>query len=83
MGLISGILGWALLLYELAVLIHFVLVLVKPASNKWIELLNSIVEPALKPIRKLLVEKLPAKYQNFDWSHVVLFLLVALIRFLL
>lgn len=82
MGLISGILGWALLLYELAVIVHFILVL-KPVSNKWVELLNSIVEPALKPIRRLLVEKLPAKYQSFDWSHVVLFLLVALIRFLL
>lgn len=83
MGIITGLLGWILMLYELAVIIHFVLVLVKPASNKWIELLNSIVEPALKPIRRLLVEKLPAKYQNFDWSHVVLILLVALIRVLL
>lgn len=83
MGIISGLLGWVLLLYELAVVVHFVLTLMKPASNKWIELLNSLVEPALKPIRKLLVEKLPTKYQSFDWSHVVLFLLVALIRFLL
>lgn len=83
MGIISGLLGWALLLYELAIVVHLVLTLVKPASNKWVELLNSIVEPALKPIRRLLVEKLPTKYQSFDWSHVVLFLLVALIRFLL
>ncbi len=83
MGIITGLLGWALLLYELAVIVHFVLALVKPAANKWTELLSSLVEPALKPIRRLLVEKLPAKYQSFDWSHVVLILLVAIIRVLL
>lgn len=83
MGIITGLLGWALMLYEVVVIIHFVLTLVKPASNKWVELLNCLVEPALRPIRRLLVEKLPARCQSFDWSHVVLILLVALIRVLL
>lgn len=83
MGIITGLLGWILLLYELAVIVHFVLVLVKPATNKWIEMLSSLVEPCLKPIRRLLVEKLPARFQSFDWSHVVLILLLALIRWLL
>ncbi len=83
MGIITWLVGWALMLYEAAVIAHFVLALVKPSSNKWVELLNCLVEPALRPIRRLLVEKLPAKCQNFDWSHVVLILLVAIIRVLL
>lgn len=83
MGVITWLVGWALVLYEAMVIVHFVLALVKPASNKWVELLNCLVEPALRPIRRLLVEKLPARYQSFDWSHVVLILLVALIRVLL
>lgn len=83
MGIITWLVGWALVLYEVMVIVHFVLALVKPASNKWVELLNCLVEPALRPIRRLLVEKLPARYQSFDWSHVVLILLVALIRVLL
>lgn len=81
--MITAILSWALLLYEIAIVAHFVVTLVKPASNKWLELLNSVVEPILKPVRKLMVEKLPAKYMSFDWSHLVLLVLVAIIRALL
>ena len=83
MGIITGLIDLVLMLFELAVIVHFVIYLVKPASNKWIELLNSIVEPVLKPVRKLLVEKLPAKYQTFDWSHLVLIVVVAIIRIIL
>lgn len=83
MGIITGLIDLVLLVFELAVIAHFIITLAKPASNKWIELLNSIVEPVLKPIRKLLVEKLPTKYQTFDWSHLVLIVVVAIIRIIL
>lgn len=75
-----GILEWpivlALGLYSLAVIAHFVLSLVKPAANKWTELLNTIVEPVLQPIRKLLTSMFNASFDKFDWSHFVLLALL-------
>lgn len=69
--------GWLLNLglgiFGLAVIAHFVLSIVKPSTtNKWIELVNSIVEPVLQPVRKLLTTMFNARFDKFDWSHIVL-----------
>lgn len=83
MGIITGLIDLILLLFELALIVHALLSWLKPASNRWTELLESIVEPVLAPIRKILVQKLPSKYQVFDWSPLVAVLIVAIIRALL
>lgn len=83
MGIITGLIDLVLLVFELALIVYVVLQWLKPASNRWTELLNSVVEPVLAPIRKLLTEKLPAKYQTFDWSPVAAILIVAIIRAIL
>lgn len=83
MGLITGLIDLVLMLFELALIVYVVLSWLKPAANRWTELLKSVVEPVLTPIRKVLVEKLPAKYQVFDWSPVAAILIVAIIRALL
>lgn len=80
MGIITGLIDTILMLFELALIVHALLSWLKPASNKWTELLESIVEPVLAPIRKFLVQKLPSRYQVFDWSPVVAVLIVAVIR---
>ena len=41
------------------------------------------IEPVLNPIRRILVEKLPPRWQIFDWSPLVAWLLVELVRYLL
>ena len=52
-------------------------------DSRWTELLRKIVEPVLNPIRRVLVEKLPPLWQLLDWSPLVAWLLVELVRYLL
>ncbi|MBE5803276.1 MAG: YggT family protein [Clostridiales bacterium] len=79
-SIIGGLLIFSLELYGLAVIAHFVLSLIKPStSNKWIELLNLIVEPALQPLRKLLTSMFNARFDKFDWSHIVLLVLLQIV----
>lgn len=70
-------------LYKLAVVVYFVLELLKIPANKWTSLLASIIEPVLVPIRKLVNQYLPKKWQIIDWSPVVLFLLINVVQWLL
>lgn len=83
MGIITGLIDLVLLLFQLALIVYVILAWLKPAANRWTELLKSVLEPILTPIRKILVQKLPSKYQNFDWSPVVAFVIVAIIRIIL
>lgn len=80
MRLIYTLLSWALSLYELALLVYVILSWVRPAANRWTELLRSIVEPVLRPIRRFLMAKLPARWQIIDWSVAVAWLLLGLLR---
>lgn len=83
MHLIIRIINFALELFDLALLIYVIISWLKPASNQWIELLRRIVEPVLTPIRRILVAKLPARWQIVDWSPVAAWLLIAIIQRLL
>ena len=78
-GLIHGLLN----VYKLAVIAYCVISLMGISANKWTELLRSIVEPLLMPIRKLLAQHLPTAWQIVDWSPVVLILLVSLVQWVL
>lgn len=73
----------AMWLFDVALLLYVVLSWLRPAANRWTELLRRVVEPVLTPIRRVLMEKLPARWQIFDWSPVVAWLLVELIGWLL
>jgi uncharacterized protein YggT (Ycf19 family) len=70
-------------LFDVCLLLYVLLSWLKPAANRWTELLKRIVEPVLTPIRRVLVAKLPARWQIFDWSPVVAWLLVELVSRLL
>ena len=70
-------------LFDVALLIYVALSWLKPAANRWTELLRKFVEPVLTPIRRVLVEKLPPRWQILDWSPLVAWLLVELVRDLL
>ena len=83
MHLIIRIINLALELFDLALLIYVIISWLKPASNQGIELLRRIVEPVLTPIRRVLVAKLPARWQIVDWSPVAAWLLIAIIQRLL
>ena len=70
-------------IYKLLLIVYFVIGLIKLPSNKWTELLASITEPVLAPIRKLLTQHLPKNWQICDWSPVALFLLITVLQWLL
>ncbi len=78
-GLINGLLD----VYKLLVIAYCVISLMKIPANRWTELLRSVIEPLLVPIRKLLAQYLPMQWQVLDWSPVVLILLVTLVQWIL
>ena len=78
-GLIHGLLN----VYKLLVIAYCVISLMGISANKWTELLRSVVEPLLLPIRKLLAQYLPKPWQIIDWSPVVLIILVSLVQWIL
>lgn len=77
--MISGLIGFILFLYQLVLVAYIVINLVKPTANKWTELIRSLVEPVVAPIRKILMEKLPKNWQVFDWAPVVAIIAIAVI----
>ena len=81
--LVFRILYLALWLFDVALLIYVAMSWLRPTANRWTELLRKIVEPVLNPIRRILVEKLPPRWQIFDWAPLVTWLLVELVRYLL
>ena len=80
---IFRILYLLLWLFDVALLIYVALSWLRPAANRWTELLRKIVEPVLTPIRRILAEKLPPRWQILDWSPLAAWLLVELVRYLL
>ena len=81
--LVFRILYLALWLFDVALLIYVAMSWLRPTANRWTELLRKIVEPVLNPIRRILVEKLPPRWQIFVWSPPVAWLLVERVRYLL
>ncbi len=81
--LLYKIIRTVLWLFDVCLLLYVLLSWLKPASNRWTELLKRVVEPVLTPIRRVLVAKLPPRWQIFDWSPAVAWLLVELINMLL
>lgn len=66
-------------LYNLLVLAYIVLQFVHVPANRWTELLNSLVEPALGIVRMVLKPILPEDRKGFDWCAVALFVILILV----
>lgn len=79
LGLIKGLLD----VYKLLIVAYCILSVIGIPANRWTELLRSVIEPFLAPIRKLLAQKLPSNWRMLDWSPVVLFLIVTVLKWLL
>ncbi|MGN0778634.1 MAG: YggT family protein [Aristaeellaceae bacterium] len=80
MRMIYSLLSMLLSLYELVLLAYVILSWIRPAANRWTELVRTLVEPVLAPIRRLLRQHLPVRWQIMDWSVLVLWLLIGLVR---
>lgn len=78
-GLIKGLLD----VYKLLIVAYCIISLMKIPANKWTELLRSVIEPLLVPLRKLLAQYLPKQWQILDWSPVALILLVTIVQWIL
>ena len=63
-------------LYKLALLAYVVLSWLRIPSNRWTVLLQRIVEPVVSPVRRFLRARLPMQWQMFDWSVLVVYLLI-------
>lgn len=73
----------ATFLYQVALLIYFVIAYTKPTQSRFTHFLNRIVEPVLAPLRRLLANVLPSNWQRLDWSPLAAWLLIWLLRELL
>ena len=67
-------------LYKLALLAYAVLSWLHLPANKWTTALASVVEPVVSPVRRALQARLPAQWQIFDWSVVVVYLLIGVLQ---
>ena len=70
-------------LFSLALIVYVVLSWLNITRNKWPELLTTVVEVVLNPIRTVLNAHLPTRWRILDWSPVAAFLLIGLVRSLL
>jgi len=70
-------------IYSLALLIYVVMSWLHPIRNKWTELLRSVVEVVLTPIRRIITQYLPKRWQILDWSPVGAWLLLGIVRSML
>ena len=70
-------------LYKLALLVYVVLSWLRIPANRWTVLLQRIVEPVVGPVRRFLRAKLPMQWQMFDWSMLVVYLLIGVAQSLL
>ena len=82
MTLIYRLCNAALSLFSLLLLAYVILSWMKPAANRWTVWINRIVEPVISPVRKFLNERLPQQVRSLgiDWSPLVLWLLIRLLR---
>ena len=76
MRLIGSILSLVLRLLSLAVIAHSIISMLRIPANRWTELLRSVVEPLLAPIRRFLASRLPAQWQAVDFSPLAALLLI-------
>ena len=67
-------------LYKLALLVYVVLSWLRIPANRWTVLLQRIIEPVVGPVRRFLRAKLPMQWQMFDWSVLVVYMLIGIIQ---
>lgn len=79
-SMIYSLLDVAISLFSLALLAYCIISWFYPARNKWTELLRSVVETVLTPIRRLLARHIPARWQVLDFSPIAAWLLLSILR---
>lgn len=71
-------------IFSLLLIVYYVLYLLQVPSNKWTELLHTIVDPVLNVTRELMRKYIPALTgKGIDWSPIVLFVAIRLVCFVL
>ncbi len=73
----------ATFLYQVALLIYFLIGFIKPAQSPFTQFLSRIIEPVLTPLRRILAKVLPANWQRMDWSPLAAWVVIWLTRELL
>ena len=67
-------------LYKLALLAYVVLSWLRIPANRWTVLLQRVIEPVVGPVRTFLRARLPAQWQMFDWSVLVVYFLIGIVQ---
>ena len=70
-------------LYKLVLLAYVVLSWLRIPSNRWTVLLQRLIEPVVGPVRAFLRARLPMQWQMFDWSVLVVYMLIGVVQMLL
>ena len=79
-SMIYSVLDTLISLFSLALLVYCIISWFYPVRNKWTELLRTVVETVLNPVRRLLAQHVPQRWQLMDFSPIAAWLLLALLR---
>lgn len=82
-SLLLNLLSKVLDVYQLLVILYVVLAWLKVPANQWTEMLRSVIEPVLAPVRKLMAKYLPQNWMRVDWSPAALIVVIEIIQWLL
>lgn len=82
-SMIVGLIGKLLDVYQLLVILYVVLAWLKVPANQWTEMLRSVIEPVLAPVRRLMAKYLPANWMRIDWSPAALLVVIEIVQILL
>ena len=76
--------GFIVGIYTLLLVVYVILKFLPIPANKWTELVGAIIEPGLNATRALMQRVLPQLTgKGFDWSPVVLYLLLKVLGYVL
>lgn len=81
--LILNLVSRLLDVYQLLVVVYVVLSWLNIPANKWTEMLRSVIEPVLTPVRRLMAKYLPTNWMRIDWSPAALLLIIEIVEWLL
>lgn len=84
MGIIYTAIDWVLMIIEYAILARVIISWIPvPRDNQLIRLLYQITEPILAPIRALIERSAMGKNMMIDFSPIIAFILLGLVRSIL
>ena len=78
--LMYRVITWITSIFQILLLAEVLLSWIRPQENRWTTLVHRLTEPVLGPVRRLLQRVIPTQYQVIDFSPLVVWLGIGLVR---